>query len=304
MVVLVIVLSSVLLLKRFVIIIEEQVIQKKQCYVKVLRLVDNDIVCSDCEDDGEGIASSGDGVVAEEDEIGLVQVAKVSMVRVVSESVNEVFKSSDSESRFSDMRSKFSRFTIFSGNVSRFNRSATKFNDDIARFNHAQFSGGEQSIDESLIDNLDLNDRLCTQLLSELQNIAQFQEESGVTIYNSPIPRELETQIWSHNESSNDDNQDRMTSWIFNSAQPPWCKMQILRIGSQGTRVCPCKFGSKCLGVILDSGASQHITNDRSLLYNVHQVPPVSVQSALKQCSVVKDAGDLAMKLEIIFCLK
>ena len=65
---------------------------KKQCYVKVLRLVDNDIECSVCEDDSEevvvdNIVSSSDGVVAEEDDIGLVQsvvVAKVNVVRTSS----------------------------------------------------------------------------------------------------------------------------------------------------------------------------------------------------------------------------
>ena len=82
-----------------------------------------------------------------------------------------------------------------------------------------------------------------------------------------------------------------MTNRIFNSAQPSWCKMQILRIGSQGTRVCPCKFGSKCLG-------------DNTLL----TAAPVMecTLSAINQCSVVKDAGDLAMKLEnnILFEVK
>ena len=90
---------------------------------------------------------------------------------------------------------------------------------------------------------------------------------------------------------------------IENSVHPRW-KMQILRIGSPSTKVCPCKFGSKCLGVILVNGASQHIINDCYLLYSVRLVPPVSVHSALKQRSVVKDVDDLAMKLENNICLK
>ena len=59
------------------------------------------------------------------------------------------------------------------------------------------------------------------------------------------------------------------------------------------TQKCNCTLGEQCLRVIADSGASNHITGDRTVLEDLKRCPKISVVGALSTVSYAKYSGTL-----------
>ena len=62
-------------------------------------------------------------------------------------------------------------------------------------------------------------------------------------------------------------------------------------------RQCHCRFQKDCLQIVLDSGASQSITGDRSILTNLRTHSTVTVTNAFGQDSIAKQQGTLRCML-------
>ena len=87
---------------------------------------------------------------------------------------------------------------------------------------------------------------------------------------------------------------------MSSSSEAPDVSLQVVRVTSANvpsTSTCSCRFGPKCLQIILDSGASRHIVGNKEYLTEVHPIPPLGVVNAFGSNSVAKYAGTLRIML-------
>ena len=128
-----------------------------------------------------------------------------------------------------------------------------------------------------------------------VQVIYQLPSEQTTSTTNEPTPSDS-----SHTEdSTSDSDDDDCESSVSDSAYNKLFIHQVKAIPCKSTASsCSCRFGRHCLRLLLDSGASCHITGDPSLLTDMQRIETQTVQTASGEALTCSKKGVLRFMLE------
>ena len=138
------------------------------------------------------------------------------------------------------------------------------------------------------------------ELVAEAADPVQH-ESHDVSHYNTHVFEDREASLW----SPKDETALQQLSIHFPEDETTAPKVisnhvQIKSVTENKSTVadCNCRFKKECISLILDSGASRHITGSLNLLNSVHKGPNVSIETACGHKAKSDLYGDLRVILE------